>query len=197
MDGNEKLTLFQNLVFEHTEKSVAEQLATFEASLLKIYQDHQNEQKQKDKIVLATEKDNVRKDRNKKHAQLQLKLQRELHAEQQKLQADIFDQVNEKIETFMQTDDYLDLLERQINQALAVAKDEKILIYLDPADEDKLTELEERTGHSLLVSDRSFIGGIRGVITSRNMLIDYSFLKRLEAERENFSFEVIEEEDDR
>ena len=197
MEENEKLSLFRNLVFEHTEKSGAEQLATFEASLMKVYQDHQNEQKQKDSIVLETEKDNVRKERNKQHAQLQLKQQRDLHKEQQKIKADVFNQVDKKIDAFMQTEDYLDLLERQIKQALTLAKDEEILIYLDPVDEDKIKQLEQRTGHSLIVSDRPFIGGIRGVITSRNMLIDYSFLKRLEAERENFSFEVVEEGDDK
>ena len=195
MEENEKLSLFRNLVFEHTEKSVAEQLATFEASLMKVYQDHQNEQKQKDSIVLETEKDNVRKERNKQHAQLQLKQQRDLHKEQQKLKADVFNQVGKKIDAFLQTEDYLNLLERQIKQALTLAKDEEILIYLDPVDQDKVKLLEQRTGHSLIVSDRPFIGGIRGVITSRNMLIDYSFLKRLEAERENFSFDVVEEGD--
>lgn len=195
MEENEKLSLFRHLVFEQTEKSVANQLATFEASLLKVYQDHQNEQKQKDKIVLETEEDDVRKERNKQHAQLQLKQQRELHKEQQKIKADVFNQVDKKIDAFMQTEDYLNLLESQIKQALTIAKDEEILIYLDPVDEDKIKQLEQRTGHSLIVSDRPFIGGIRGVIASRNMLIDYSFLKRLEAERENFSFDVVEEGD--
>ncbi|HHU20606.1 MAG TPA: hypothetical protein GXZ58_10420 [Bacilli bacterium] len=196
MNGNEKLNLFQDLVFKETEESVANQLNEFEASLKKIYQDHQNEKRQKDKIILTTETENVSKERNKQHAQLQLKMQHDLHKEQQKLQAAIFDQVDKKLADFMQTDDYINLLERQINQALKIATDEEILIYIDPVDADKVDQLEQRTGHKLIVSDRPFIGGIRGVIQSRNMLIDYSFLKRLEAERDNFSFDLVEEEGD-
>ncbi|BAM46663.1 V-type ATP synthase subunit E [Amphibacillus xylanus] len=195
MDGNEKLSLFRDIVFEHTEKSVAEQLESFEASLKKVFHDHQSEKKQKDDLMLATEKDNVRKERNKQVAQLQLKLQRDLHKEQQKLKAEVFNQVNQKLKAFMETDDYVNLLERQIKQALAIAKDEQILIYIDPVDQDKINELERRSNHKLIVSDRPFIGGIRGVIQSRNMLIDYSFLKRLEAERDNFSFDVADEGD--
>lgn len=197
MDEKEKLSLFQDLVFNHTEKSVEKQLTSFRGSLKKILKDHKNEKKKKDKIILETEKENVRKERNKKHAQFQLKMQRNVHKEQEKLKVEVFNEVDKKLADFMETADYMDLLERKINQALKVAKDEEILIYLDPADADKVAELEQRTNHSLIVSDRSFVGGIRGVIQSRNMLIDYSFLKRLEAEKEDFSFDVVEEEDDR
>lgn len=194
MNENEKLNLFRDLVFKETEESVADQLNEFEASLKKVYQDHQNEKRKKNKIILTTETENVRKERNKQHAQLQLKMQHDLHKEQQKLQVEIFEQVDNKLADFMQTDDYINLLERQINEALKIAKDEEILIYIDPIDADKVDQLEQRTGHKLIVSDRPFIGGIRGVIQSRNMLIDYSFLKRLEAEKENFSFDLVEEE---
>ena len=195
MDTNEKLDLFRDMVFQNTEESVAAQIRTFEESLEKVLNDHQREKTSKNKIIIETEKEDVHKERNKQIAQLQLQMQRDLHKEQQKLKEKIFEQVHQQLTAFMNTEQYLDLLEEKIKRALSIAGSEDIKIYVDPVDTNKVAELEKRTGHSVVVSDRSFLGGIRGVITSRNMLIDYSFLKKMEAERENFSFDFVEEED--
>lgn len=195
MDTNEKLDLFRDMVFQNTEESVAAQIRTFEESLEKVLNDHQREKTSKNKIIIETEKEDVNKERNKQIAQLQLQMQRDLHKEQQKLKEEIFEQVHHQLTAFMQTEAYLELLEQKIKRALSIAGSEDIKIYVDPVDANKVAELEKRTGHTVAVSDRSFLGGIRGVISSRNMLIDYSFLKKMEAERENFSFDFVEEED--
>jgi len=195
MDTNEKLSLFRDMVFEHAEEEVDEQVTTFENSLRKILEDHKSERISKKTIELETEKENVRKESNKQVAQLQLQMQRDLHKQQQQLKEEVFNQVQNRLNDYMKTDDYMNLLETQISDALKIAGDNEIVIYLNSADADKVETLEQRTGHSLDVSSRPFIGGIRGVIQSRNMLIDYSFLKRLEAERDNFSFDITEEED--
>jgi len=195
MDRKDKLNLFREMVLEDTEISEAKQLASLEDSLKKIFKDHKHEKSNKNRIIIETEIADVRKERNKQHAQFQLQMQHDLHKKQEKLKREIFDQVEKRLEDFMQTDDYMNLLERQINQALSIANGEQIIIYVDPADESKVQTLEQMTGHEITVSDRPFIGGIRGVIQSRNILIDYSMLKRLEAEKENFSFDFAEEED--
>ena len=59
-------------------------------------------------------------------------------------------------------------------------------IYINPTDEDKKAELEERTGASLTVSREDFIGGIRAVIHAKNILIDHSFKASLAEEYEKF-----------
>ena len=77
---------------------------------------------------------------------------------------------------------YKDYLTAKIQMAGEVAGTEPVIIYLDPSDEDKKAELEEKTGAGLTVSEIKFGGGIRAVIRSRNILIDESFLTRLEQE---------------
>lgn len=196
MDKDEKLSLFRELVFEQIGKNEAEQLASYEASLKKVYEDHKREKISKDKIVLETDKEIVRKERNKQHAQIQLQMQHDLHKEQQKLKEAVFEQVRNRLDEFKKTETYLNLLERQVNQALSIANGEQMDIYVDPDDAEKVVILEERTGHKMTVLDRPFIGGIQGVIQSRNMLVDYTLLKRLEAEYEDFSFDLIKEGDD-
>lgn len=195
MDINEKIQLFQEMVVEGTEESVDQQLEIFEASLQKILDDHIQEKTRKDHIILATEKENIRKERNKQISQMHLQMQRDLHKQQQQLKKEVFNQVEKNVANFKQTEEYVDLLEEQINSACEIAKGKEIILYIDPSDADKIATLEERTGQTVIASTRSFIGGVRGVIHSRNMLIDYSFLKKLETERVNFSFDFSEEED--
>ena len=68
------------------------------------------------------------------------------------------------------------------------AGDELVTIYINGSDEAKREELEELTGVSLTVSEEDFIGGVRAVISSRNILMDHSFRTQLRDEYEKFLF---------
>ena len=195
MDTNEKIKLFEEMVVEGTDDSVDHQLEAYESSLQKVLDDHIQEKTRKNNIIIETEKENIRKERNKQISQMHLQVQRDLHKEQKQLKKDVFNQVEKNIAEFKRTEMYIDLLEKQINLACEIAKEKEVVLYIDPSDADKVEILEERTGKTITVSSRPFIGGVRGVIHSRNMLIDYSFLKKLETERVNFSFDFNEEED--
>jgi vacuolar-type H+-ATPase subunit E/Vma4 len=143
---------------------------------------------------LDAEKDNLRKESNKHLAQLQLQQQRDLHKKQQQLKEEVFVLAEERVSEFMQTNDYIELLKKQLQEALNLAKGEDITLYIDPVDSDKKNMLEKHLDHDITLSERPFIGGSRGVIQSRKLLIDNSFLKRFEEEKANFSFDKAEEE---
>lgn len=83
----------------------------------------------------------------------------------------------------MTTPAYDDLLVKQILSALAFANGTEIQIYINPSDADKKTMLEEKTGITLTVSTIDFIGGTRAVIHEKNILIDHSFLTKMEEEK--------------
>ena len=57
-----------------------------------------------------------------------------------------------------------------------------MIIYINPSDADKKEALEAAAGVSLTVSAIDFGGGIRAVIRARNILIDESFVTKLEQE---------------
>lgn len=194
MDLEEKVTLFNEIVMESQEKKIRDQLHTFEASLNDILEDHKREERSKAAIEVETERENVRKESNKEVAQLQLQLQRDLGKQQQQLKEDVFRQVRERLEDYMKTPDYVHLLELQMRHAISVAGGEDLVLYVDPVDADKVEALQKRIGHDISVSSRPFIGGSRGVVQSRKLLIDQSFLTRLEEERANFSFDRSKEE---
>jgi vacuolar-type H+-ATPase subunit E/Vma4 len=88
---------------------------------------------------------------------------------------------------FIKTPGYDDLLCTQIKNAANFAHGDMITVYINPSDENKIKTLEEKTGVSLTVSDRDFIGGTRAVIPSRSILIDNSFLTKLEEAKSSFT----------
>ena len=65
---------------------------------------------------------------------------------------------------------------------------EKMIIYIDPADQALLMNLEMEAGTTLTVSEYSFGGGTRAVLPDRNVLIDDSFATKVKETMENFSF---------
>ena len=84
---------------------------------------------------------------------------------------------------------YGDWLEEKINKALEAAGEDQVEIYLSSGDQSLAEEMEKRTGIRPLISQPSFIGGIRAVIPDKNILIDYTLLTMLENEKENFNFD--------
>lgn len=196
MNTEEKIDYFREMTLKDVDEKVTEQVASFEQSLKEMLEDHKAEKRSKAEIQLNAEKDNLRKESNKHLAQLQLQLQRDLHKKQQQLKEEIFALASERINEFMQTDDYINLLIKQMQKALTLAKGEEITLYISPADAEKQSLLEKHLNHDVTISERPFIGGSRGVIQSRKLLIDNSFLKRFEIEKANFSFDKAEEEND-
>ena len=88
----------------------------------------------------------------------------------------------------MTTEAYNDFLIRCIRQAVRYAGSDPVIIYINPSDASKKAALEETTGAELTVSKEDFIGGVRAVIRSRNILMDNSFKTQLDNEYDKFLF---------
>ena len=89
---------------------------------------------------------------------------------------------------FTSTHEYNDMLIRQIREAKEFAKEDEIIIYIDPSDTSRLAGLEMATGVGLTISQYSFLGGTRAVIPSKNILIDNSFQTKLAEAKEAFTW---------
>ena len=88
----------------------------------------------------------------------------------------------------MKTEAYNDFLVRCIRQAVDFAGEDPVVIYINPSDERKRSDLEDATRVRLTISAEDFIGGVRAVIRSRNILIDNSFKTQLRNEYDKFMF---------
>ena len=132
--------------------------------------------------------DNIIRERNRRLSAESMEFRRRVLEKSEEITNHIFQDVRRKLEDYMRTPAYTELLCAQIKNAVAFAKDgDSITLYINPTDADKKSELESKTGVALTVSDRDFIGGIRAVISSRSILIDNSFLTKIEESRSNFT----------
>lgn len=118
----------------------------------------------------------------------QLELKREFGKTQKRLKKQLFEEVHDRLQAYMKTEDYKKLLVSYVEKAAKFANGEAMTLYINPTDEDKKEFLEEHTGMSLTVSKEDFMGGMRAVIHERNILIDYAFKGAVEREYDRFAF---------
>ena len=100
----------------------------------------------------------------------------------------VFEEAMQLVNDYMKTKAYDDFLVKCIRKAERFAGDDPVVIYINPSDEKKRTELEKETGAKLTVSAEDFIGGVRAVIRSRNILMDHSFKTQIQDEYDKFLF---------
>lgn len=94
----------------------------------------------------------------------------------------------ERLAQFRSTPEYLEYLSQRIQEARDFAGEDALVVYLDPADQNWIPELAARFGFAPVVSKEAFMGGMRAVIRSKNILIDNSFATLLREAKEEFVF---------
>ena len=152
-------------------------------ALEQTFEEHKADARHHADMLLRQETEKNQREINKKLSFEQIGIKRTLGMKQEELK--------DKLASFMETPDYQKLLEKQIQAAVEFADGAPIMIYLDPADSDKLNRLALHHGAAdIQISEYSFSGGCRAVIPSRHILIDNSFRTKLEEARENFHFDL-------
>lgn len=150
--------------------------------------EHQEKMRMKAGNRIGNEKARIRSRQNREISEYQLRLRRELNDYQEALKKKLFGRVFNLLEDYMKTGEYLDLLCHQVREAMLYADGEETVIYINASDGDLKEAIEERTGALLTVGSEDFIGGIRAVIRTKNILIDRSFSRALEKEYADFLF---------
>ncbi len=182
MQIKEKLEVFQkftiNVANSESDALIREYEETCERELEEFRRNRQTEMEHK----FQMEETAIRRELNRKVSEEVVRQKRLLDACKRQWEEKLFEKVKILLEKYQQTEDYLNYLTAKIKMAKEVAGDEEITVYIDPADADKKGRLERESGVELTVSNMEFGGGIRAVIRSRNILIDESFVTKLEQE---------------
>lgn len=194
MEGN-TLTLEEKIAHLQTasmEKVRFESNAIIDShrdALEKLFQDHKEEALRQSETRIKAETIKARQDLNKALAKAQLEIKRKLGTVQQELKDKLFKEVYELTQEFMKTEAYEDLLIKWIKKSLDFAgESQDVVIYINPTDEFRQSDLRDATGVNLIVSREDFIGGMRAVIHERNILIDHSFKTSMEEAYSKFIF---------
>ena len=159
-----------------------------EDALRQLAKQHEEEVKRQVETRIKAEQVSAKQQLNMAMSKAQLELKREISATQFELKKELFQEVEEKLNNFMKTEEYLELLEKYIEKAARFADGEEMTIYINQTDADKKEYLEKDTGMKLTISTEDFVGGIRAVIHEKNILIDHAYKGALENEYHNFLF---------
>lgn len=182
----EKLAHFMEAAVQENTIASDEMLKNYQVSLDEQYEAHKARIEQQAQAEAAAELEAIRRDGNKQLAHEHLIIKRALSQKQTELQDKLFEELAGLVSQYKQSPAYKELLKKQISHAKEFARDDEISIYLDPDDAGLKEELEKASGATLVVSQYSFGGGTRAVISSRHILIDNSFDSRIAELKENF-----------
>ena len=181
MTLEEKLTYMQTVSMEQARAEGNAIIDAHREALEKIFSDHKSEMMRQAETRIKAETTNAKRTVSQALAKSQGKVQQELKDK-------VFEEAMQLVNDYMKTKAYDDFLVKCIRKAERFAGDDPVVIYINPSDEKKRTELEKETGAKLTVSAEDFIGGVRAVIRSRNILMDHSFKTQIQDEYDKFLF---------
>lgn len=188
MTLEEKIAHLQTTSMEQARAEGNAIIDSHREALEKVFEDHKAEALRQSETRIKAETTSARLALNQAAAKSQLEIKRRQGKVQQELKDKIFKEALSLVEDFMKTEAYKEFLIRCIRQATEFAGEDEVIIYINPSDEDKRSALEDASRTKLTVSAEDFIGGMRAVIRSRNVLIDNSFRTQLRNEYDKFLF---------
>lgn len=195
MDLEDKFAYFETQVNQQAQDIIDEQVNQYQATLQKDYDEFVKNTNQEFDAKFANAKKNMRKELNKNISQSQIHLQRDLYLQEEKLKKSLFAEFNNAIQNYMQTDEYRNQLVVMINNLKDYAEKnrEELVVYINHSDQGMIETLLEETNANIQISDREFLGGVRGVLKDRQVLIDYSFSTLLANVEDSFTIKEVDD----
>ncbi len=188
MTLEEKIAHLQTTSMEQARSEGNAIIDSYKEALEKVLADHKEEAIRQSQTRIKAETKNARQELNQAMAKSQLEIKRQYGKVQLELKDKIFEETKSLLDDYMKTESYLDYLINCIHHAKHFAGEDPVVIYINPSDETKRSDLEDATGIHLTISAEDFIGGVRAVIRARNILIDNSFKTKLRNEYDSFLF---------
>lgn len=188
MTTEEKLQHFYDASIESAAKEARILQEEHREALEKMFQEHKETKERQAKAQLQAESDSLKREINKTVSAKQLEYRRILSSRTEEIKKEIFQEVEQKLIQFKTTPEYMEYLYTRIQEALDFAGEDEMIIYIDPSDENRIPELTKHFGFAPSVSRESWLGGIRAVIRSKNILIDNSFATLLRDAKDEFIF---------
>lgn len=195
MDLEDKFAYFETQVNKQVQDIIDEQVNQYRATLQKDYDEFVKNTNQEFDAKFVNAKKDMRKELNKNIAQSQIHLQRDLYLQEEKLKKTLFAEFNDAIQNYMQTDEYRNQLVVMINNLKDYAEKnrEELVVYINHSDQGMIETLLEETNANIQISDREFLGGVRGVLKDRQVLIDFSFSTLLANVEDSFTIKEVDD----
>lgn len=191
MTTEEKLQHFYAFSMESACREAEQILSEYKSALNTQFETHKEAKLAEADQQLNDQINEAKREINKTLSAEQLNIRRLLSGKEREIKQQLFDEVRTKLMVYKtaSTDQYLELLCRKIKEAQTFAGTDAMTIYIDPSDAALAAGIETRTGITPTISKEVFLGGMRAVIHSKNILIDHSFTTLLQEAKENFTFD--------
>lgn len=189
MTIEEKLQHFYDVSVEEARSNADQIIRESKETLDQMLKAHKKNRRVSAEADIKAETENVRHEVNKALSAEQLTIKRNWNQKQHDLRDRLFEEVKGLLKEFMTTPEYDAYLCKKIAEAKDFAGSDELQIYLTAGDGGKASALSQKTGVDLLVSQDDFLGGIKAIIPSKNILIDSSFLESIRSMSRNFKFD--------
>lgn len=189
MTTEEKLQHFYDVSVGEAKDEAQQMIEDHKKYLASLLEDHKKMRKHQAELEIKAETANARREINKALSSEQLLIKRQWSKRQNEMKDKLFAEVKQRLVSFMESPAYDGFLENKIREAKEFAGEDELTVYLSPADAEKVDVLSKKTGLTLGISQEDFLGGVRAVISDKNILIDNSFLEMYASERKQFSFD--------
>ena len=189
MTIEEKLQHFYDTSVTEAQEQAQKELDAHKKSLDEMLEKHKESREMDAKAQIKAETENATREVNKALSAEQLTLRRDWTSKQNELRNELFVELKDHLEDFMESPEYQDYLCRAIQKARDFAGNDEIFIYLSPEDTALQRSIVAKTGFTVEISDEPFMGGIKATIPGKNILIDNSFMSAYEKMKKEFKFD--------
>ena len=170
MTIEEKLQHFYDTSVAEAQTEAENTLEAHKKSLEEMLEKHKESRKMDAEAQIKAETENATREVNKALSAEQLTLRRDWTAKQNELRNELFVEVKNHLEDFMESPEYQDYL-------------------CTPEDTALQRSIVAKTGFAVEISKEPFMGGIKATIPAKNILIDNSFMSAYEKLKKEFKFD--------
>ena len=179
MTIDEKLQHFMDVTTEKVNAENAKQMQEYEQGLEKVYEDYKETALRKSELALKLKEESLKKQMNADLAAEQILIREQTGKLLRELDEKLSSEVKGKLERYTATSAYETYLVNQAREIVKFADGDDVTVYIDPEDICHKNAISAGANVAVTVSEYSFGGGVRAVISKRGILIDQSFDTKL------------------
>ena len=174
MTIDEKLQHFMDVTTEKVNAENAKQMQEYEQGLEKVYEDYKETALRKSELALKLKEESLKKQMNADLAAEQITIREQTGKLLRELDEKLSSEVKGKLERYMATSAYETYLVNQTREIVKFADGDDVTVYICHKN-----AISAGANVAVTVSEYSFGGGVRAVISKRGILIDQSFDTKL------------------
>ena len=191
MTLEEKLENISQAAIEDATKQGDALIQEYQQDIDKAIKIHEEEIKKRNIAEYEYQYAKLEREKNKAISQAMLESKMTITKKTEELSEKLFDLVKSKLAAYKKTPEYESYLLKLIQSAVDFSNGNEIAIYIDPSDASLKEALEKKSGKTITIGTEEFFGGIRAIITEKNILIDESFATKISEEKEQKSGGIL------